>query len=283
MTRYNELKEHIKNYEKVVVAFSGGIDSYFVLKASIDSLGKNNVKAVTGVSPSLKDSEKNQTKMLASQIGADYTIIYTEELENPDYYNNPFDRCFFCKQELYTKMKVLKDESGFKYILDGTNYDDFSDYRPGYKATKNNKVLSPLANLKFTKNEIRKISKTLGLEIWNKPSSPCLASRIPYGQKVTLVKLTLIEQAEEVLKNLGFNEYRVRHFEYSQDGNSDKVLKLAKVDLPDFELRKAMDETMFKNINAKLKEIGYDFVTLDMGGLRSGSLNIKIDVINKAP
>ena len=279
MSRYEELKQHINKYEKVIVAFSGGIDSYFVLKASLDTLGKNNVKAITGVSPSLKDSEKNQTKELASKIGVNYNFIYTEELENPNYYNNPDNRCFFCKQELYTKLNELKNQSGFKYILDGTNYDDLSDYRPGYQAAKKLNIKSPLAELKFTKNEIREISKSLELEIWNKPSSPCLSSRIPYGQKITLVKLAMIERGEEILRQLGFTEYRVRHFEIQQN-RSSKILKLAKIDLPESELSKAVNETISKEINVGLKKIGYDFVTLDMGGLKSGSLNTQVTIKN---
>ena len=274
LTRYEELKAHIKKFEKVVVAFSGGIDSYFILKASIDALGRENVKAITGVSPSLKDSEKAQTEKLATKIKAKYNIIYTDELENPNYYENPTNRCFFCKQELYSKLNEVKEESGFNVIIDGTNFDDMSDYRPGYKASRNQKIKSPLVDLKFSKNEIREISKSLGLEIWNKPSSPCLSSRIPYGQKVTLVKLTLIEQAEEILQDMGFNEYRVRHFEFSGDGNANKMLKLAKIDFHERDLHKALNENMVKEINTKVKELGYDFVTIDLAGLKSGSLNV---------
>src|SRR5690242_5172512 len=134
MSRYEELISFIKQYKKIIAAFSGGIDSYFVLKAAIDSLGKENVLAITGDSPSLKDSEKNETIRLAKLIGANHKIIFTEELENPDYYNNPNNRCFFCKDELYTKLDSLKAELAYEAILDGTNYDDMSDYRPGYKA-----------------------------------------------------------------------------------------------------------------------------------------------------
>jgi len=171
-------------------------------------------------------------------------------------------------------IREVKEESGFKVIIDGTNFDDMSDYRPGYKASKNQKIKSPLVDLKFSKNEIREISKSLGLEIWNKPSSPCLSSRIPYGQKVTLVKLTLIEQAEEILQDMGFNEYRVRHFEFPGNENTNKMLKLAKIDFHEKDLHKALNENMVKEINSKIKELGYDFVTIDLAGLKSGSLNV---------
>jgi uncharacterized protein len=273
MLHYEELISYINQYKKVIVAFSGGIDSYFVLKATIDSLGSENVLAVTADSPSLKDSEKDETKKLAVLIGANHKIIFTQELDNPDYYNNPNNRCFFCKDELYTKLDSLKAELGYDAILDGTNYDDMSDYRPGYKASRNHSIISPLIELKFTKHEIRSISKELGLEIWDKPSSPCLSSRIPYGQKVTLEKLSLIEQAEEILKSYGFREFRVRHFEFDKPGTADKKLLLAKLDISHEEIEEYLSPALLDELNQRLKELGYDFVTLDMGGLKSGSLS----------
>jgi uncharacterized protein len=194
---------------------------------------------------------------------------------NPDYYNNPGNRCFFCKDELFTKLESVKDKIKYNVILDGTNYDDMSDFRPGYKASRNHGITSPLVELKFTKQEIRETAKELGLTIWNKPSSPCLSSRIPYGQKVTIEKLSSIEQAEEILKQFGFTEFRVRHFEIPQNGN---VMKMAKVDVSKEEMKIILNENVIDEINKKMKEIGYDFVTMDMGGLRSGSLNLKIKV-----
>lgn len=273
MKRYENLKVYIKQYKRVIVAFSGGIDSYFVLKAAMDSLGKDNVLAVTGDSPSLKANEKEQTKHLAQKIGTPHKVIFTEEMQNPDYYNNPTNRCFFCKDELYEKLNEIKKELNYEYIIDGTNYDDMSDYRPGYQASKNQGIISPLVDLKFTKKEIREISKLLGLEIWDKPSSPCLSSRIPYGQKVTLEKLSLIEKAEEVLKDIGFKDYRVRHFETTQNGDSSIKLKLAKIDISKDELHKVLDQNLMSEIDLKLKSIGYNFVTLDLSGLKSGSMN----------
>jgi uncharacterized protein len=276
MSHYEELKTYLKQFNKAIVAFSGGIDSYFVLKAAVDSIGKDNVLAVTGDSPSLKEREKGQTASLTKSVGANHRIIFTEEMSDPNYYNNPVNRCFFCKDELYNKLNELKNELKYNIILDGTNYDDMSDYRPGYQASKIHKIISPLVEMKFTKDEIRKTSKELGLEIWDKPSSPCLSSRIPYGQKVTIEKLGLIEKAEEVLKTLGFREYRVRHFEVSQNGDDSKKLNLAKIDIAKDELEKILNVKIVKDINEKFKEIGYDFVTLDMGGLKSGSMNLKV-------
>ncbi|MGA2668359.1 MAG: ATP-dependent sacrificial sulfur transferase LarE [Ignavibacteria bacterium] len=272
MQNYEDLKSYIKQYRNVIVAFSGGIDSYFVLKASLDTLGKDNVLAVTGDSPTLKESEKQQTAKLAKNIGVNYKVILTEEMQNPDYYNNPANRCFFCKDELFNKLETLRSELNYDVIFDGTNFDDMSDYRPGYKAGRKHNVISPLADLKFTKDSIREISRALGLEIWSKPSSPCLSSRIPYGQIVTIEKLSLIEQAEEILKQFGFRDFRVRHFEFSSDGNGKKM-KIAKIDLSDREIENILDEKLISRINKMLKNLGYDFVTLDMGGLRTGSLN----------
>jgi len=281
MQRYNELVTHIHQFKKVIVAFSGGIDSYFVLKASLDALGKENVLAVTGDSPSLKQKEKDITLKLAKTIGAQHKVIFTYELNNPDYYNNPSNRCFFCKDELYNKLEELKNDLGYDFVLDGTNFDDLSDYRPGFKASKNHDIKSPLADLKFSKNEIREISKELGLEIWNKPASPCLSSRIPYGQQVTTQKLEMIEKAENVLSDLGFREYRVRHFEMRNIGSSTKM---AKIEVSRPELEKILNTEMFCVIDSELRKIGYDFVTLDMNGLnpeRSRRVNIKLPKITQ--
>jgi uncharacterized protein len=284
MLHYEELKIYLEKLGKVIVAFSGGIDSYFVLKAAIDSLGRDNVLAVTGDSPSLKQSEKEQTRLLADLVGARHRIIITDELEDPNYYNNPSNRCFFCKDELYSKLEAMKDELGYNAILDGTNYDDISDYRPGYKAAKNHNINSPLAELKFTKKEIREISKTLELEIWDKPSSPCLSSRIPCGQIVTIEKLSTVEKAEEVLKQFGFREYRVRHFEFSanglveENGNGSEKLKLAKLDISKVEFEKLFEPGVFADINGILKNLGYNYVTIDMGGLKSGSMNVGVNL-----
>jgi uncharacterized protein len=273
LRNYEDLKTFIKQYHKVIVAFSGGIDSYFVLKATLDTLGKDKVLAVTGDSPSLKDSEREQTIKLAENIGAQHKFIFTEEMQNPDYYNNPSNRCFFCKEELYHKLEALRFKLDYDVIFDGTNFDDMSGYRPGYKAGRNHNVISPLSELEFNKSSIREISRALGLEIWAKPSSPCLSSRIPYGQNVTLEKLSLIEKAEEILRQFGFRDIRVRHFEFPSDGNG-KTIKLAKLDIAAREMENILDERLFSRINKMLKDLGYNFVTLDMGGLRSGSLNI---------
>jgi pyridinium-3,5-biscarboxylic acid mononucleotide sulfurtransferase len=278
MMRYEELMQYLKQYKRAIVAFSGGIDSYLVLKACVDSIGQENVLAVTADSPSLKQKEKGETKRLAELIRANHKIIFTDEIDDPKYYDNPTNRCYFCKDELYTKLDELRASLGYDVILDGTNFDDMSDYRPGYKASKNHEILSPLVELKFTKDEIRGLSKSLGLEIWNKPSSPCLSSRIPYGQKVTLDKLSAIERAEAIVESLGFREFRVRHFEFDKPGKSDRKMTLAKIDISDKEMDKLKSDGVFDELNSKMKAIGYDFVTVDLGGLKSGSMNVMIEL-----
>jgi uncharacterized protein len=278
MQRYGELKNYIKKFNKVIVAFSGGIDSYLVLKASVDSIGRENVLAVTGDSPSLKESDKILTALLAASVNAQHEIIFTEELNDPNYFNNPANRCFYCKNELFTKLVEISRQMNYDNVLDGTNYDDMSDYRPGFQASKGHNVVSPLVDCKFTKEEIRKISKELGLTIWNKPSSPCLSSRIPYGQQVTLEKLSLIQKAEDIIKEYGFRNYRVRHFEFKGNDVFRKTIKLAKIDISKDEMNRIFSENLFEVINNKLKNIGFDFITLDMNGLSSGSLNVHISM-----
>ena len=281
MKRYKELISYINQYNKVIVAFSGGIDSYFVLKSSIDSLGKDNVLAVTGDSPSLKRSEKELTLNLASSVGANHKVIFTNELNNPNYFNNPNNRCFFCKDELYNKLSEMKNDLEYAHVLDGTNFDDMNDYRPGFKASKNHGIKSPLVDLKFSKKEIRELSHNLGLEIWNKPASPCLSSRIPYGQHVTREKLAMIERAEYILKKLGFTEYRVRHYELNNKDSLNKtVTRFAKIEISSCELEKVFTTEVFAIIDEQLKCLGYDFVTLDMGGLNpERSRRVKIEKV----
>lgn len=275
MKRYEELKKFIGKYKRVIVAFSGGIDSYLVLKAAIDAIGSENVLAVTGNSPSLKSSERELSVKLSEKIGARHLIIKTEEIDNPSYYNNHSNRCYYCKDELYSKLESIRNELNFDFIVDGTNYDDMTDFRPGYQAGKTHNVISPLADLVFTKVEVRTISKKLGLEIWDKPSSPCLSSRVPHGQEVSMEKLFMIEKAEETLNKLGFKEFRVRHFELEQT-EIERKIKLAKIDISLSELENSLEPILMKGINDKLKEIGYDFVTFDLAGLKSGSLNVSI-------
>jgi len=260
--KYQKLKASIKNLGSAIVAFSGGIDSTLVLKAACDSLG-NNAVAVTADSPSLPRRELEEAKKIAKNIGAEHIIINTEETQKDEYLKNPSNRCYHCKSELYAKLNDVSGQLGIKNILNGTNFDDLTDYRPGLKAADENKVISPLKDSKLTKKDVREIAKHLGLEIWDKPSSPCLSSRVPYGQEITLKKLSMVEKAENFLKGFGINELRVRHF-----GNAARI-----------EVNEADKKTISGNIisiTKKFEEIG--FSKIEIANFKSGNLNVMIHV-----
>ena len=258
--KYAELKKIIKKSGSVIVSFSGGIDSTLVLKVAYDALGEK-VVAVTADSPSLPRRELEETKRIAQNIGAKHLIINTEETENEDYLKNPSNRCYHCKSELYAKLKIVSAQLGIKNILNGTNLDDLGDYRPGLQAADENQILSPLKEAKFTKHDVRELAKHLGLEVWDKPSSPCLSSRVPYGQEITMKKLSMIEEAENFLKDFGIRELRVRHF-----GN------MARIEVKEND-KQVVDEN-FNSIRKKFNGIGFNEVTIS--GFKSGNLNLAI-------
>ncbi|MBI2650509.1 ATP-dependent sacrificial sulfur transferase LarE [Candidatus Woesearchaeota archaeon] len=260
--KYGELKKAIKKLDNAIVAFSGGIDSALVLKIACDVLG-DKVVAVTADSPSLPRRELEETKKIAQQIGAKHLIINTEETKNESYLKNPSNRCYHCKSELYAKLKIVAAQLGIKNIINGTNFDDIGDYRPGLKAADENYVVSPLKDAKFTKKEIRDLAKNLGLKVWDKPSSPCLSSRVPYGQEITLKKLSMIEKAENFLKDFGIRELRVRHF-----GN------MARVEVNEYD--KSVIDNNFYSIQKKFSEIGFNEITIS--NFKSGNLNVMINV-----
>ena len=258
--KYLELKKIIKKLDSAIVAFSGGVDSALVLKVAYDVLG-DNVIAVTADSPSLPRRELEKTKEIAKKIGAKHLVIKTEETENENYLINPNNRCYYCKSELYVKLKNLSKKLGIKNILNGTNYDDLGDFRPGLNAADENNVISPLKDAEITKDEVRLLAKNLGLEIWDKPASPCLSSRVPYGQEITLKKLAMIEEAENFLKDSGIRELRVRHF-----GNAARI-----------EVNENDKQTVNKNldlIEKKFNEIGFNEIIIS--NFKSGNLNLMI-------
>ncbi len=258
--KYEQLKKSITRLDSAIVAFSGGIDSALVLKVAYDILGEK-VIAVTADSPSLPRRELEETKKIAEQIGARHLIINTKETKNQNYLKNPSNRCYYCKSELYTNLRDIAAQLGIKNILNGTNLDDSGDYRPGLKSADENDIISPLKDAKFTKNEIRELAKSLGLEIWDKPSSPCLSSRVPYGQEITLKKLSMIENAENFLKNFGIRELRVRHF-----GN------IARIEVNENDKSKINDNIDL--IEKKFDEIGFNQVIIS--NFKSGALNVMI-------
>jgi uncharacterized protein len=243
----------------VLVAYSGGVDSSFLLKVAHDCLG-DRVLAVTAVSPTLPDHERTEAQDMARSIGVKHVLIESHELEDPRFVANPPDRCYFCKADLCDRLSAYARENGFEFTMDGNNADDSGDYRPGRQAARERGVRSPLDEVGLTKAEIRQLAKNLGLPNWDKPSAACLSSRIPYGTSITMETLARIQQAELALQRRGFRQVRVR------DHGQVARLELLPSDMP---AALAHGE----EIVTELKKLGYVYVTLDLQGFRSGSMN----------
>jgi len=262
-SRHAALRDLIHPMHSVAVAFSAGADSTLVLKVCLDVLGPENVVAVTGRSESLARGELDDAVRIANSLGAEHVILDTDEFTNPSYTSNPTNRCYFCKTTLYTHLHRYIAARGLKTIVNGVIADDLGDYRPGLKAAGEHAIRAPLAETGFNKAEVRQLSLQLGLPTHDKPASPCLSSRIPYGEEVTPAKLRMIEQAESFLHDLGIRECRVRH----HGGDA------ARLEVPVEWIAKLNDEKMTQQINARLHGIGYRSWTIDPRGFRSGSLN----------
>lgn len=247
-----------------IVAFSGGADSAFLASVAYEVLGPRAL-AITGVSPSVPHREVLGARELAQQIGIPHEVIETRELDDPDYVKNGPDRCFHCKHELYQLLDRIARQRGYAWVLDGCNLDDAGDYRPGRKAAEELNVRSPLLEAGLAKAEIRDLSRQRGLPTWDKPAMACLASRIPYGTPVTVETLDRIEQAEEYLRSLGVRQVRVRHHVLPGGGT------LARIESDDAGASIVMSRRA--EVAGRLKEMGYLYVTLDLAGYRTGSLN----------
>jgi uncharacterized protein len=262
-TKLDTMHATLRDLGRVAVAFSGGVDSTFVLKVAVDTLGPGNVLAVTGRSPSVPTEEIAQAGQLAARIGAEHVFLDTDEFENENYLANPVNRCYFCKTTLYTHMQRFIETRGIKTIVNGTNADDLGDFRPGLQAAGEFHVRSPAAEAGLTKAEIRKLSAQLGLPTADKPASPCLSSRVQYGETITPEKLRMIEAAEKFLREqFGIAECRVRHHH-----------NLARIEVPVEHIPKLAAPPAAARLDAYFRSLGYAYVTLDLRGFRSGSMN----------
>ena len=260
--KYNSLQEILSRLGKVVVAYSGGVDSTFLLKAAVDTLGAENVLACIGISASLAGSQYDKAIECAGIIGAKVDEVTVDEVEDSNYSANKADRCFHCKSHLCRILLDIARQRSFDHVVFGTNYDDLDDFRPGNRAMKVFGVRSPLAEAKLTKDDIRELSRQMGLPTADMPASPCLASRISYGLEVTEQRLKQIEDAEDFLRTLGLVEFRVRHHE-----------TIARIEVNPADIDKVTTEPARSQIIEKFKSIGFQFVTVDLQGFRSGSLN----------
>jgi uncharacterized protein len=256
-----QLRVLVRSYDSLIVAFSGGADSAYLAYIANIELGDRAI-AVTGDSGSYPTFQRELADRLTSQFGIHHEIIFTKEFEDSNYTSNPPNRCYYCKSELYTKLDDLRRSRGFAIICDGSNADDVGDYRPGRQAAREIGVRSPLEECRLTKAEIRELSRRAGLPTWNEPASACLSSRVPYGQVVTIEKLTMVDKAEIALKQMGFRQVRVRH-------HGD----VARIEIAEEELSRALSPEMAVRMSAALKSLGFKYVALDLEGYRTGSLN----------
>jgi uncharacterized protein len=259
--KLKQLKTIFAEMERALIAYSGGVDSTLVAKIAYDVLG-DRALAITAVSPSLLPEELEDARIQVAAIGITHEVVETHEMDNPNYTSNPVNRCYFCKSELHDTLKPLALQRGYPYVVDGVNADDLGDYRPGIQAAKERGARSPLAEVGVTKAEVRQISKQLGLPWWDKPAQPCLSSRFPYGEEITVGKLKRVGRAEIYLRRLGYSNLRVR-----SEGDT------ARIELSPEQIKEFVLTTDLPTLVSAFQEFGFIYVTLDLEGYRSGKLN----------
>jgi uncharacterized protein len=259
--KYRDLKDRILNLGSALIAYSGGVDSALVLMVAREMLG-DRVLAVTARSPVYPSEEIDQARTLARELGVRHKIIETHELTNPRFIDNPKERCYWCKRELFAELTNIARENNLNYVLDGTNFDDLDDFRPGMMAANECGVRSPLKEARLTKEDIRSLGKLLGLPIWDKPSFACLASRFPYGTKITHENLVKVEKAERFIRGFGITQVRVRHHD-----------RIARIEVMEQDMPTLLAEHIRRRISSYLRNLGYCYVAIDLEGYRMGSMN----------
>ena len=261
IAKEERLRELFRALDSVIVAYSGGVDSSYVAYVANEELGPRAV-CITGQSASLPSYQNAEIRNVVEKFGFHHEIIATDELENPSYSANNADRCYFCKDELYNKLESVARSRGIEHIVDGSTVDDLDDYRPGRQAASQHAVRSPLIEVGLNKNEVRELSRRATLPTWDKPASPCLSSRIAYGTTVTIERLNKVDRGEEILREFGFREFRVRHHDM-----------LVRLEISAAEMDRVLRKDVVDQLAARFRELGFKYVTLDLQGFRSGSMN----------
>lgn len=269
-SKHNQLQSILRDMGSVAIGFSGGIDSTLLIRVATDTLGDRSL-AVIGRSETYPTREFEEAIKLATTFGSKYRIVNTEETDNLKFKENPPDRCYFCKTELFGKLKVIADEEGIRWIADGTIVDDLGDFRPGMRAKDEQNVRSPLLEARFTKTDVRAVARLLGIPTWDKPSFACLSSRFPYGQGISKENLMKVDAAETFLRDLGFRFFRVRH-------HDDKT---ARLEVGPQEFHRLFDPSIREKIVYHFKNLGFVYVTLDLQGYRTGSMNEVLTEVEK--
>ena len=265
------LRELFRTLESVIVAYSGGVDSSYLAYVANAELGARAV-CITGQSASLPSYQNDEIDRVVKNFGFNHETVDTDELALPGYRANNGDRCYFCKDELYSKLESIAHSRGIHYIVDGSTVDDLDDYRPGRQAAKQHAVRSPLIEVGLNKDEVRELSRLAKLPTWDKPASPCLSSRIAYGTTVTIERLEKVDRGEEILREFGFREFRVRHHD-----------TLVRLEISPAEMDRALRKEVVDQLAARFRELGFKYVTLDLHGFRSGSMNEALPITINRP